>query len=387
MPRIFTYNPTCEIALGNGTGTYQPSRQLSQFEHDMASLMLFIAEPDDFVVSAEPDYELRKLLTRAGFALPHFCTVDEAKALLRQGFTLVPWGKSAEIFKQFGMSSEAAQFDERQRLLHSRLTSVDFEARIAKHDLPDFLRTDFLPRVITTESEARDMLCRPPYVLKSMWSSSGRGVVIVREDEPTKIAEEYALSRLRRGEKVVCEPLLDRVGERSFLFRIEEDGTVSYLGINCFEASPNGDFGKELIGKDVEPALPRGWKEEAIGVLKDVLDEWHKATGYMGFIGFDSMIYNDNATLRLRLCTEANLRLCMGNVNLGVALLFAESTEAEWSILHFADHDELNDFYHRSQSENPLILNSEGQVVEGFFRLTPLFPHTRFVACGIAHRT
>ncbi len=383
MSRIFVYNPTCEIALGNGTGTYQPTRQLAEFERDLAGLMLFACSEGDFVVAESPDTLLLQTLRRAGIGIPQFITQAEARKLIAGGHQLVPWGKSIEVFKRFGMNDEAAAFDGEKRLLHSRLTSVDLEERIARLPLPEFLQTNFLPRIISTESEALSILSSPPYVLKSQWSSSGRGVQIVQDQSTTKAAMDFALSRIRRGEKVIVEPLLSRISELSFLFCINECGSVDYLGKNVFQADEKGNFGKEIIGKAVGENLPTDWEQASVEILKNVLVEWSSETDYKGFIGFDSMIYSDGESVRLRLCTEANLRMCMGNVNLGVAKMIASGSSFEWSIHHFPADGAWNSYCSEMERLHPLSIDGNGKIIRGFLRLTGLGNQKHWGAAGL----
>ena len=45
---IFYFNPTCELAIANGSFSYMPPRLLRDFEQDCASLPFLFASPNDF---------------------------------------------------------------------------------------------------------------------------------------------------------------------------------------------------------------------------------------------------------------------------------------------------------------------------------------------------
>src|SRR5574344_847800 len=46
MHKLFVYNPTCEMAVQNGSVSYQPPLRLQTFESDMADIMLWLSQTD-----------------------------------------------------------------------------------------------------------------------------------------------------------------------------------------------------------------------------------------------------------------------------------------------------------------------------------------------------
>lgn len=383
MPRILIYNPTCEIAIGKKADNYSAPPHLATFERDMAQIMMYMSDADDMIVAHRPDAELTDMLSKAGIALPHFCSLAEAKAALTEGYELQPWGKCRPVYRALGLKTEATAFDDNMRSLHSRQTSVELEKIIAQADCPHYMQPSFTPEVITNSNlTIADLKAHLPLVLKSVWSSSGRGVMLVRDESQLTQALTFAQGRIRHDGAIIAEPLLSRISECSFLFAMREGQKPQYLGCNTFEADPLGNFGYEMIGRETPSLLPNNWQTEASQVLTRALQQWQEQTGYTGYIGFDAMIYDHSGQPHLRLCTEANLRICMGNINLGVARLFASDVQARWTIRHFGQAGEALDYCHRQSVENPLRVNADGKIVSGFFRLTSVGEETHFVACG-----
>lgn len=372
------------MAIGSGAENYSPPQHIALFERDMSPLMMYLAAPQDFVVSPSPDDELQAFLDKVGFQQPYFGSFAQSRQLLNEGFELCSWGKCRPLFRKYGLKAEAAAFDAESRRLHSRLTSLDLEKIIATIPHPEYLSSGFQPELITSSLSDEYLTTRLPFVVKSLWSSSGRGVVLV--DSPSQISavQSFIASRLRRDGAIVLEPFLNRLSECSFLFFISPKGEINYLGCNHFLADSQGRFGQELINCTYPNTLPNDWQSTASQVLYDALIIWQSQTRYTGFVGFDSMVFASKNQVRLRLCTEANLRICMGNINLVIAKFFSSKSKASWSIRHFSSPEECVDYCYNNHKSNPLRFSSDGKIESGFFRLTALDADTRFVACGFA---
>ncbi|HKJ43088.1 MAG TPA: hypothetical protein VKA27_13420, partial [Sunxiuqinia sp.] len=54
---IFHFNPTCELALANGSPYYHPPALLKQFEEELSPIMLFFAGEHDHVLKSYPTSE------------------------------------------------------------------------------------------------------------------------------------------------------------------------------------------------------------------------------------------------------------------------------------------------------------------------------------------
>ncbi len=381
MNKIFVYNPTCELAFANASGTYTPPANLAKFEADMASLMLFLADPDDYVLADEPDDELKRMLINAGVKLPKFCTAEEAKSLIDKGFEVAPWNDGPDVWSRVGHAERNVVPRQELRLQRSRLTSVEIEQMLAEMDLPEWMKPTFVPQIIRTEAELDALQNSLPIVLKSLWSSSGRGVVMVRDEKQWEAAKQFAQNRLRKDGAIIAEPLLYRVQDLSMMF----DKNQNYIGHNHFEATDDGRFWREKIGLDCSYfRLPENWEAQADEVLTEVTKRWCKKSGYNGYVSFDLMIYSVDTELFVRLCTEVNLRLCMGNVNHEISKFFVPEMAAIWQILSFDNDGEWDDYCREQAEIEPLDVDVFGRIQRGFFRLTPSGRGRRFGACGIA---
>lgn len=382
---IYIYNPTCEMAVRQASATYQPPKQLAKFEADLAEIMMFIAHDGDHVVAEQPDNDLLALWQKNKTKL-HFCSASDAKKLIINGEQLKPWGECAQVFHAFGDSTNYKSFDDAKRKLHSRISSIELEKTLTDSLLPRYAQHAPTSHAVCSVEEAKTLIARGNCVVKSLWSSSGRGVVIVSERQHVTNATLWALDKIKNDGTVIVETLLDRKCEFSFLFDIAASGNVKYLGINYFEADIHGRFGNELIGYNPmsELGFATNWDLPIAEQLAISIKKITQSSNYSGFVGVDSMAYSDNGTIRIRPCVEINMRTCMGNININVSKHFAVGTKAKWHIDHYANADEWNTFCNENGKRYPLIFNNNGEIISGFYRLTSLGGKKNFGVWGIA---
>ncbi|MBP5366260.1 MAG: hypothetical protein J6Y82_10130 [Bacteroidales bacterium] len=381
---IFVYNPTCEMAVRQANATYQPPKHLAQFESDLAGIMMFLSGENDYVVAQKPDSELLALWDKCNKT--KFCDAAEAKRLIINGERLKPWGECKQIFKAFGDEIRYKAFDDEKRRLHSRLSSVELENALCDSALPDYAQHAPLSQLIENKEIAEQAISIGNCVVKSAWSSSGRGVLMVREKEHVGNAIAWAADKIATDGCVIVERLLDRVCEFSFLFDIIDSDNVNYLGINYFEADSNGHFGDELIGHNPMQSLGfvPDWDQPIAAALSAAIRKLGWIRLYHGFVGVDSMAYASGGRILVRPCVEVNMRTCMGNVNVCVSDFFAKNTKSKWRISHFAADGEWNAFCAEQALRNPLKINAEGKIESGFYRLTSSGGKNKFGAWGIA---
>ncbi len=375
MPRLLIYNPTCEMAVHNGRPTYYTPPHLQQLEQDVAIVMTFLAEERDYLYAEKPDEELLQFFEHFNLKIPRFCTKQEAKNVISEGADIFAWGMSPKIYTL----KTGKSFTQKERDFYSRKTSIEIEKLIQQEPLPPFLHTNFLPEIV---DNIDNLPRRIPLIVKSLWSSSGRGNMMARNEKYYPSVCEFAKLKIVSDGAIIVEPLLQNLQEFSMMFYVDTDG-VKYLGKNFFESDSQGKFGYELIGTQPVIDIP-DWETTAVSILKHVILKWSEQAGYTGYVNFDSMYYDDCGVKKIRLCTEANLRLCMGNLNQEIAKIFSPKTRAKWTIHRFEKDEDWNDFCSRNKSEHPLKFDAEGLIESGFFRLSGLGKEKRFGVTGYA---
>lgn len=368
------YNPTCEMAVQNNSVSYQPPLRLQEFERAMSSLMMFISQEGDYVVGEAPDDELLLFWKERGVYLPQFVSKNDAISLIKDGAILIPWGGSRQLYYSYGLKHKSEQYTDLMRCFFSRELSVVLEDTVCRlcQGRNNLKQYDIEERsVLVTERDIMERRVKMGNcVVKSLWSSSGRGVQLVREQCHIEPAIVWARGKIRHDGGVVCEPFYKRLGEFTTLIEIYEDGRIEYLGTNYFEADEAGRFGKELIGQNI---LTREEEQEVGQILIEAMSRLNWVEKYIGKIGVDGMVYNDKRGERkVRICTEVNMRHTMGNINLSVARCFSPKVKATWQIEQFDNAMSWARFCKEMDSRFPLVLDDKNRIECGFFRLSSL---------------
>ena len=368
------------MAVRNDKVNYMPPALIARFEEDLAGLMMFLGDGGrDSVVATRPDDELLEMWFGDG-AVPRFVSPAEGRAAVLCGEPLVPWGQSRAVLHKYGLVEEARAWSNRELL--SRRTSVAVEETLRSLSVgAPGLGFDAEPRVVSSRDELSEVLRREGggVVLKSLWSSSGRGVMIGRDGDDASLTQ-WGERAIASDGAVVVERKLAREEEMTFLFRREDAGEVVYVGQNRYCSAENGRFGKEIVTPS--EAISGETLSEAVGLLCEALRKVLTASGYVGPIGVDAMTYRREGRLLLRPSTEVNMRHTMGNVGVAVRRRMAEGVSAWWQIGQFGSEGEWRSFCAEAESQAPLERDGSGKMTRGFFRLTGLTERQRFAAYG-----
>ena len=93
---VFYFNPTCELAVANGSFSYQPPLLLQEMENDLSILPFVFCTENVFVLTeASPSTVFLQKLEKFGFELPQFCSLAELESLPDGSFEAIyPWGWS-----------------------------------------------------------------------------------------------------------------------------------------------------------------------------------------------------------------------------------------------------------------------------------------------------
>ena len=169
-------------------------------------------------------------------------------------------------------------------------------------------------------------------MLKSPWSSSGRGVFPIKGTlDP--VAEARVQKILQQQGGIEVQSLHEVLGNFAFEYHALPDETVEYDGLSLFHAAPGGAYLGNLVAhpQKMERELCRWMAPHAVewgisgenlpqllhqlrSILAELLTKWLDAR-YIGPLGVDLLI----TPTGIHPCVEINLRRTMGHVavNLG----------------------------------------------------------------------
>lgn len=340
MADIFCFNPTNEIAVANGTPSWQAKSHLIQFENDLELLVSFLAQPTDFVlvhrlssddhVSHLQQYGI-ELPTFLPFSFPSLLPFFEEKTI----HFLRPWGWSPYMLSKLNamfpfcssdfLKSPAACWNEQRRDLYSRLTSLDVLLRLNSDSaLKGLVSQAHLPQKCNTLEEVQlAHECFEKSVLKAPWSSSGRGVQPLKTGEIHASILNWCRGVLKDQGYAMVEPWHNKVIDFSFQFEFQPN-RAQFIGVSFFETDEQGKY----LGNWLRPQY-EGRKLEAYFFANTIIEIFsqklkfalEQALGceYEGHLGVDAMVVEENGTFRIHPCVEINLRYNMGLVALKLA--------------------------------------------------------------------
>ncbi len=325
------------MVVEKGTPSYTPPASLVPFESDLDLLPLHYT-PKGSVVALRRELsptEINYFEWLYGGLLP--VEIISQTSFLADNYIISPWGFAPNMSHQLKQLSSGKIFDStwngEWRDFLSRKTAVEFLKRRA-HLLEhlDF-NPPFLPTLVGSMEELNQLTSQGDFVVKSLWSSSGRGVFISKDCKLTRNELNMIVSYFRQGHQVVVEPYFNKVEDFSIQFMVNSTQNVTYKAVTLFETDSRGRYVGSLVGADIE-AFYNKYIDAFCGLslfdfakcvgegVKQLLSDHpnnpfaiveNNATERP--IGVDMMVYrNSEGKLRIHPCIEINWRYTMGYV-------------------------------------------------------------------------
>ena len=392
-PDIYYFNPTCELAVANGSPNFMASAKLRGFEYELSTLPGILAQPKDLViVDRQPTQQFIDQREGAGFLIPAYRTIDDLLSdqsfLSAEKSFLFPWGWSPSAhnllqpFKSVCSSdflnSPVSEWKEIHRELYSRKSSLDILSRITANNNSHILLTSNDLPGICNDHDAIIRLQQKwgKVVVKAPWSASGRGLQVLRSNEYNQTNRQVISGILKQQGYVVVGPWHDRVLDLSFQFFSFGNGNIEYKGLTSFSTDQTGHYAGNYIqefppdlAQEIDAFLKQNITEIQTGI-QAVLIKSDYSTDYYGWFGVDAMIFRSaKGDLKFHPCLEINCRFTMGAIALSLRDHLAEGSNGEFKILY----GKAGYFYEycREMRKKEPLLSGHGKIVTGFLPLTP----------------
>jgi hypothetical protein len=376
-PKVFVFNPTCEMAVANGHGSYRPPARLRQFEKELAAIPLWLGREKDYVLTEEPVSEaFVDQLKDWGVSAPQFITsLKEVDTSLSP--ELHPWGWSPAVHQQlkalepYSGRHPMVPWHVDHRKLLSRYTGLELAEMVAEGlNMDDHLAIPQLPVELNAAEAIADVeaVMVSPMLLKTPWSASGRGLFKIRSRQENAADNPWVLGKLKQQGALLAEPWLEKLQDLSFHFWVEEAG-IQFLGTTYFNTDKDGQF----LGCYVTPPPIHflamndlnAVVDKAIALLLKVLKKMNLNRRYHGPVGIDALFFKATDGVKLHPCIEINLRYTMGLVNLSISKHLHPDCKGYWTIQRIN-----SDAWQDMQAQNPACLEN-GKWRKGVFMLTP----------------
>ncbi len=361
---------------------------------ELAFLPIWYADREDFVFVEE--------VTDSSFftsspvkALQPFATILSRQTLRQKHFPecvleATPWGLSPhsihlfeKLQEDFPLKISIPDWQGVYQQLTSRQTACEC-LKMLKEKLPaiPFPATPSFCRDI--QGIEQFIHAHPaPFVVKTPYSSSGRGLLWLNEKFTDK-EKEWIKGALKKQGLVSIEPALDKRLDFAMEFRSDGKGKVTYEGLSIFHTEKRGVYAGNLLG------VAGQWENYLQGLfgntfrqIKDTLQEvlaqlygYH----YIGYLGVDMLIYLQGDCLRIHPCVEINMRYTMGVVALRLTQQYI--SPGSHGIMYISFDAQPGEAYKQHllmQTACPLVVENH-RIKKGYLSLCPVTADTKYRA-------
>jgi hypothetical protein len=389
---IHYFNPGHETAVLNDSKFYCPPASVQKMQEDLAFLPAWYAAPDDYILFADgsSDSNLNLYLCSCQYFCASHCDLQSLRRPCHYGLTsnqeIAFWGISPQsvyyfekLNEKYGLQLKIPGWNKRYRFGGSRFASrkilahlIDTVPRIEKIILPQFFSDMENLENYHIQSEEKQLV-------KSPFSSSGRGLVWLPPGELAQSERQIIGGMLKRQSFVSIEKALDKRLDFSMHFENTPEGETKFIGYSIFKTNSKGAYKRSILAN--QNTLERrittffGRKKELLlevqNALIDILEKRY-LPHYKGNIGIDMMVYRSNDQFRLHPCVEINMRKSMGYlaIRLFENHLHPEA-QGKFTIEYYANPKITCQKHAELQEQYPLVFEN-GLIRSGYRNLCPV---------------
>jgi hypothetical protein len=388
------FNPGHETAVLNASKYYQPAANQLKMQKESAFLPAWYALPSDFVLVDKPLSESFLSDIRLFNPIARAITVSDLtdKKFNVSGLAVDLWGispQSAWFFEKLKalhhLEWRIPPWKEAFRLLGSRVTSSRVLSSLMVA-VPE-IEQKILPRFFSDLDEIEKEIAhrREKQLVKSPYSSSGRGLVWLPPGELARSERQIIGGMLKRQAQVSLEKALEKQLDFSMHFEINGAGQVQFIGYSVFQTNAKGAYEKsflacqERLEEKITGYIPLDLLIRVKTLLLQVIEATY-APSYVGNIGVDMLTYLSENQYCLHPCVEINMRKSMGflAVRLFEHYISPDST-GEFFMSYCSSAGEVYKNHKEWKRTYPAIMEN-GKLKSGYVSLCPVEEATNYWA-------
>ena len=390
--KIHWFNPGHENAVWTDNPYYTPPASVCRMMADLAILPVWYGNDSNHVIINEATEASRFLLSLPTCLRPSAIPVPPSELNISEPVEATPWGlspQSIRFFETLRAQNEniiVPQWKEKYKELTGRQTALACLSKI-RTLLPDMFDAIALPRFCSTTDEIRQFMAEfpPPYMLKTPYSCSGRGLHRILTRDLDAEDSRWIKGAFRKQGVVSIERALDKVCDFAMEFESDGNGHITFKGLAVFNTLSKGAYHGNLLGNQVVLAkhlatfIPMAHLRTVQKAMTTILAQ-KIGYDYQGYLGVDMLAYRQDNVYAIHPLIEINLRNTMGLVALQISNRLIHPTSRGQLIITF--HKEKNKTYHfhlQMQANHPLQL-SDSKIQSGYLSLCPVTPETQYLA-------
>lgn len=395
IPKIHFFNPGHETAILQGIENYTPPANVQRMIKELAYLPVWYADPTDYVFTEE--ITSPRFFSLQPKELKPFATLISHNEIIKKGYKLpqmeaTPWGlspHSCHLFKRLqkegNLDLSIPEWKDIYTQLTHRKTAADCLEKIREllPDMPQPVPPKFCNKIKDIEKYL--ILQNAPFILKTPYSSSGRGLYWLPERKLTTKDRTWIEGAIKKQGCVSIECVLDKQQDIAMEFYSDGKGHIQYEGLSLFSAGEKGAYTGNILGsqKYLESLLNDDLKEQIQQLKKTISEALRQICGsiYKGYLGVDMLIYqNKNEDFAIHPCIEINTRYTMGMVALRISQKYlASKARGEMSITYESKPGEAYARHCFMKKAYPLEIE-DGKIKDGYLSLCPVTKDTRYRA-------
>lgn len=396
---IHYFNPGNETAILNASKYYHPPVNQIKMQKELAFLPAWYAQPNDFVLINQklPSEFIRKTedLNMVDRSITVSDFIDRKETLNREKICL--WGpapNSIHLFEkiksEYNLDIDIPKWKTEYALLSSRHTAFSVLKKLMSRI--SSVEKDILPSFFSEVTDIEQYVSdkNTKLVLKSPYSSSGRGIVWLPPGQLNRSERQIIGGMLKKQRSASVEKKLDKLLDFSAHFEITPDKAIRFAGYSLFETGTKGNYEKSIllpqneIEKTLFQYIGKGLLSEVTEQLKINLSEEY-APYYEGNLGVDMMIYLSGNRFHLHPCVEINMRKSMGYLSLQLQKNYLHPDSKGFFAIEYNNQPGQTIENHREKTKHYPFHIKEHKIVSGYSELCPVNENTNYHAYVLIH--
>lgn len=396
VSKVHYFNPGHETAVLLGLENYTPPANVNRMIRELAYLPAWYADKNDLVYMK--DNAFPQFLSSLPKELKPFPKAISQKELRLKKTVLpemeaAPWGLSPhslhmfqELKKNYQMNMSVPEWKKGYFNLTGRQTAAECLdlIRLKLPDLPLPVTPKFCRRI--REVEKYQILQNAPFVVKTPYSSSGRGLLWLPERRLTAKERMWIDGAFKKQGTVSIECGLNKIQDFALEFYSDGNGNITFEGISVFGTEQQGSYSGNILGNQVylRNLITKWVKEEVFFQIKDTVKEVLQSvfgSVYKGYLGVDMFVYKTKRdAYEIHPCVEINMRYTMGMVAIRLSEKYlATTTVGDFHVTYEKTPGEAYERHRFMEKTYPLVIEN-GKIKEGYLALCPVAEDTKYRA-------
>ena len=390
--KIHWFNPGHEDAVRTGNPHYTPPAPVCKMMADLAVLPVWYGNENDYVIINEATETSRFLWSLPAEIQPAVTPILPSELHISGPVEAAPWGlspHSIHFFESLRAQNEniiVPPWKEKIKALTGRQTALKCLSKITTL-LPDDVKTLTLPLFCATTGEILQYITAypPPYMLKTPFSCSGRGLFRLPTRYIDLQAARWIAGAFKKQGAISIEPALDKVCDFAMEFESDGNGYISFKGLAVFNTLAKGTYFGNLLGSqtELEKHLSAFIQIAQLRTIQEILTPILTETfgyDYQGYLGVDMMVYRKENNCFIHPLIEINLRYTMGLVANQLSNRWIHpASQGQLIITYNKDPKKTTHMHLQMKAKYPLQL-SGAQIRSGYLSLCPVLTGTQYIA-------